>query len=99
MAIFKRGPFYWFDFIYRGQRYCKSTRVRNKEAALDIESAFRTALAKGDVGITERKTTPTLKQFEKQFNTWVAENKRNLGTRRFYADTYSRLLDFSMLSK
>jgi len=99
VAIFKRGPYYWYDFIYRGERYCKSTRVRNKEAALDIESAFRTALAKGDVGITERRTTPTLKDFEKQFTAWVQENRKNARTQEFYKGAYSRLLDFSPLAK
>lgn len=98
MAIFRRGRTYWYDFIYRGQRYCKSTRVRNKEAAKDIESAFRIALAKGDVGITERKVTPTLKQFQKQFTAWVEENKKNARTREFYKAAYSRLLEFSPLA-
>ena len=99
MALFKRGRTYWYEFVYRGQRYCKSTRVRNKEAAIDIESAFRTALAKRDVGITERKPTPTLQQFEKQFTTWVEENKKNPRTQEFYKAAYSRLLAFSPLAK
>ena len=98
MSLFKRGRTYWFEFVYRGQRYCKSTRVRNKEAAVDIESAFRTALAKGDVGITERKRTPTLKEFEKQFTAWVEENKTNVRTQEFYKAAYSRLLEFSPLA-
>jgi len=95
MSIFKRGKTYWFEFVYRGQRYRKPTRVRNKEAAKDIESGFRIALAKGEVGITERKPTPTLKQFEKQFTAWVEENKKNARTQEFYKAAYSRLLEFS----
>jgi integrase len=99
MAIFKRGPFYWFDFIFRGQRYCKSTRVRNKEAALSIESAFRTALAKGDVGIIERKSAPTLEQFKERFLKFVASTTDNAGTRQFYAGCYERLLEYKPLGR
>src|SRR6516165_1874879 len=57
MSIFRRtkaGP-YWYSFMYRGQRIQESTRQFNKQAAKDIESAHRTALAKGEAGIHEKK--------------------------------------------
>ena len=56
MRIFKRGAVYWFELIYNGQRYQQSTRVKNQRVAGEIASAFHTALAKGDVGITERNS-------------------------------------------
>ena len=55
--IFKRsktGP-YWFTFTFNGKRVQKSTKQFNKDAAKDIESAHRTSLAKGEVGISDRK--------------------------------------------
>lgn len=59
MAIFKRGNVYWFEFVFNGQRIQKSTRQGCRRAAVDIESAYRTSLAKGEVGITEKpKTEP-----------------------------------------
>ncbi len=94
MSIFKRGRVYWFEFLRNGQRIQKSTKQRNYKAAVEIESAFRTALAKGDVGITERKRTPTLRQFEKTFVAWVEQDRENKRTREFYAAAYSRLLKF-----
>jgi integrase len=57
VSIFKRskdGP-YWFAFMFRGQRIQKSTKQFDKDAAKDIESAYRTQLAKGEVGIHEKK--------------------------------------------
>lgn len=61
MAVYKNGKFYWYLFEYGGKRFRKSTKTGNRTAAEDIEAAFRTALAKGDVGITEKKRIPSFK--------------------------------------
>lgn len=55
MAVYKRGNTYWFTFIFDGRRIQKSTKQHNRKAAFDIESAFRTALAKCEVGIAPPK--------------------------------------------
>jgi hypothetical protein len=69
MAIFKRGSVYYFEFVHNGRRYCRSTKVKNQRDAGDIERAYRTALAKGDVGIVERKKVPTFQEFTKSLFT------------------------------
>lgn len=85
MRIFKRGKFYWFEFVYQGQRIQKSTRVRNQNVAADIASAYRTALAKGDVGITERKRAPTFSVGMKDFLDWSeSEHRAHPGTAQRY---------------
>jgi hypothetical protein len=61
MTVFRRGTTYWIEFWKDGRRYRKSTGVANKRAAEEIERGFRTALAKGDVGITARKRIPLFK--------------------------------------
>lgn len=75
MAIYRRGGIYWFSFVWNGDRIQKSTRQRNRKAAIDIESTYRTALAKGEVGILEKPKAPpmpTLGEFlEKQFSPWA----------------------------
>lgn len=64
MAIYRRGKTYWFTFTFAGRRLQRSTKQGNRKAAIDIESAFRTALAKGEVGIgppkRERRTIAEL---------------------------------------
>lgn len=42
--------------MFNGKRVQKTTRQFNKNAAKDIESAYRTSLAKGEVGIHDKKT-------------------------------------------
>jgi integrase len=64
MATYKRGGVYWYSFVFDVRRIQKSTKQKNRKAATDIESAYRTALAKGEVGITapkrERRTVAEL---------------------------------------
>jgi integrase len=55
MSIFKRGNVYWYHFLFNGQHIQESSKQKNAKVARDIESAHRTALAKGEVGIRDRK--------------------------------------------
>jgi integrase len=98
MAIFKRGSVYYFEFVHNGRRYCRSTKVKNQRDAGDIERAYRTALAKGDVGIVERKKVPTFQEFTKTFLDAVrvrsADKPRTVA---FYEDRTKRLLKYRPL--
>jgi integrase len=75
MSVYRRGRVYWFDFVWNGERVQKSTRQGNRKAAIDIESAFRTSLAKGEVGIAPKEKSapiPTLGEFlELRFLPWA----------------------------
>src|SRR5215467_8386554 len=55
MSIFKRGNVYWYHFLFNGQHIQESTKQGNPRVARNMESAHRTALAKGEVGFRERK--------------------------------------------
>jgi integrase len=70
MSIFKRGSTYWYHFLYEGRHIQRSTKQGNPRTARQIEAAYRTALAKGDVGITERTKTPAFKAAMADFLSW-----------------------------
>ncbi len=61
--IYKRGNVYWYKFMWNGQLVRESTKQGNDKVARQMEAAHRTALAKGEVGIRERKPVPTLATF------------------------------------
>jgi integrase len=63
MSIFKRGNVYWYHFVFNGQHIQESTKQGNPRVARQIEAAHRTALAKGEVGIREKKPAPSLGDF------------------------------------
>jgi integrase len=63
MSIFKRGKIYWYHFLFNGEHIQESTKQENRKVARDMEAAHRTSLAKGEVGIREKKPVPTLERF------------------------------------
>src|SRR5450631_3303031 len=85
MAIFKRGTLYWYKFQWHGKLVRESTKQGNDKVARQIEAAHKTSLAKGEVGIREKKPVPTLTEFcQKRFAPW-AESTSSLKTwRDFY---------------
>jgi integrase len=63
MAIYKRGQIYWYKFTFNGEAIRESTRQKNQNTARQMEAAHRASLAKGEVGIRDKKTAPTLSGF------------------------------------
>lgn len=61
--IYKRGDVYWYKFMWQGRLIRESTKQGNDKVARQMESAHRTSLAKGEVGIREKKVVPTLREF------------------------------------
>jgi len=76
MSIFKRGNVYWYHFLHDGQHVQRSTKQGNPRVARQIEAAYRTALAKGEVGITERKRVPSFEEALKAFLAWSKQEHR-----------------------
>jgi len=77
MKIYKRNPkgCYWFRFEYKGQQIRRSTGVKNAEDAKDIAAAYRTKLARGEVGleVEEQKIIPSFTEAMKEFLEWSEE--------------------------
>jgi integrase len=72
MSIYKRGKIYWYKFMWNGEMVRESTRQPNQNAARQIEAAHRASLAKGEVGIREKKVVSTLADFISQrFEPWA----------------------------
>ena len=70
--IYKRGAVYWYKFMWQGRLVRESTKQGNDKVARQMESAHRTALAKGEVGIREKKRVPTLAEFiDQRFEPWA----------------------------
>src|ERR1039458_5388827 len=88
MAIYKRGQIYWYKFTFNGEAIRESTRQKNQNTARDMEATHRARLAKGEVGIRERKRVPTLFEFmEKSFIPYVnVKHAAKPGTVEYYTD-------------
>src|SRR5262245_23402256 len=100
MAIYKRGDVYWYKFMWRGKLIRESARTGNPKTARQIESARKTELAKGEVGIKDRPPAPPLEDFSKRFTAWLTTEKAEKpNTIQFYKDRIRQLLQFDKLRK
>jgi hypothetical protein len=100
MAIYKRGKKYWYKFMWNGEMVRESTKQGNDRTARNMESAHRTALAQGLVGIREKKPVPVLRMFlENDFQPYVeTKHKGKEGTVRYYKDGVKMLLKSELAS-
>jgi len=63
MAVYRRGRVWWYRFTWNAQPIRESTKQTNKRVAEQMEAAHKTALAKGEVGIREKRPAPTIAEF------------------------------------
>lgn len=94
MSIYKRGGVYWFHFVYNGEHIQKSTKTSNRQAAREIESAYRIKLAKGEVGIEEKQPAPIFRQAMKDFLAWSKQEHDKASTHNRYETSSKALLRF-----
>jgi integrase len=99
--IYKRGKVYWYKFVWLGKLVRESTKQGNDKVARQIESAHRTSLAKGEIGIREKKIAPTLAEFAQlRFLPWAETTFASKPkTWMWYRNGVRRLLEYSPISQ
>jgi integrase len=97
MAVYKRGKIWWYKFNWNGETIRESTKQSNKRVAEQVEATHKASLAKGEVGIREKKPVPTLEKFlENDFLPFVRTTKAaKPNTVRFYENSVANLQAFS----
>jgi integrase len=102
MAVYKQAKSkkWWYKFTWNGELIRESTKQTNKRVAEQMEAAHRTALAKGEVGIRDRKPSPTLAQFaDEEFLGFVRTTKAEKpNTVRFYENSVANLKSYAKLA-
>jgi integrase len=69
---------YWYKFMWQGKLIRESTKQGNDKVARNMESAHRTSLAKGIVGIREKTAAPALNDFlARRFEPWAKARFEN----------------------
>jgi integrase len=76
---------YWYKFMWQSKMVRESTKQGNDKVARQMEAAHRTSLAKGEVGIREKKPAVTLGEFcRKRFGPWAESSSSYKTWRDFY---------------
>ena len=100
MSIYRRGKVYWYDFWFLGSRHRDSTHSTNRRTAEQILAALKTALAKGEVGITKKRDVPAFGEFwEEALSEIKADNPDNSRTIEFYETNFQKSVKFAPLAK
>ena len=103
MAVYKQkgSKRWWYKFNWDGKPIRESTKQTNKRVAEQMEAAHKAALAKGEVGIRERKVVQTLAEFADQdFLPFVESRFGNKPkTLEYYKNGIKRLTAFGPLAK
>jgi integrase len=94
VSIYKRGGIYWYKFMWKGELVRESTKQGNDKVARQMEAAHKTSLAKGEVGIREKKPVATLREFlERDFIPYVeSKHATKPGTLEYYRDGANMVL-------
>ena len=102
MGVYKQkgSKNWWYKFTWNGETIRESAKVTNKRAAEQIEAARKTQLAKGEVGIKDRRPSPTLEAFlTKSFLPFFETTKQEEpNTLMFYRSRVKKLLEDAMLA-
>jgi site-specific recombinase XerD len=89
-----------YEFVYKGKKYHRTTKMKNRRDADEVAYAFYTALVKGELGIAPPKRVPTLREFRKDFITAVrAEKQDKPKTVEFYTYSFDSLLEYAPLAE
>lgn len=96
MSVSKRGNFYSYEFVFRGQRIRESTGLSNKNAALRAEAIRKAELAEGRAGIVRRDPCPPFEVFLiSEFLPWSkGQHQAKPGTHKRYCVAAKPLIAF-----
>jgi integrase len=91
---------WWYKFVWNGELVRESSKQTNKRVAEQMESAHRTRLAMGEVGIRDRKTAPSLATFlETDFLPFVRTTfAAKVKTKSYYENSAKNLLAYEKLA-
>lgn len=95
MTLYKRGGVWWMNFWVDEYHVQKTTKCTNKRDAAEVERAYRTQLAKGEVGLETRKPAPMFSAAVKEYLAWSEhEHAAHPNTHKRYETSSKALLRY-----
>jgi len=102
MAIYKQkgSKNWWYKFNWNGALVRESTKQTNKRIAEQMAASHRASLAKGDVGIRDKKPAPTVQEFAEQDFLPFIESRflEKPKTLEYYRNGVKNILGFAPLA-
>lgn len=82
MSLYIRGKSWYYDFVYRGQRYTGSIGKVSKTVAKEIFAKKKAEAVEGRYELPSKKPSPRLEDFTKTYFEYYQANRRPHSVRR-----------------
>jgi integrase len=82
MAIYQRGKSYYYDFVYKGQRYTGCIGPVSRTVAKEELARKKAEVVEGRLNPVKARKTPRFDTFAEEYLEWVKANKKPLTYRR-----------------
>ncbi len=93
MSLYKRGEMWWMNFWVNEYHVQRSTKCTSKRDAAEVERAYRTNLAKGEVGLEKKNPSPRFSIAMKEYLEWSEqEHRAHPNTHKRYQTSSKALL-------
>lgn len=89
MSLYKRGPYWHYEFMVAGQRFRGSTKQTSRAKAEKIQALKMAAAQEGTLPVIRR--VPTLGEMKPRFFVWVEESRLKAHSQRYYREGWKML--------
>lgn len=76
MAIYLRGKSYYYDFVYKHQRYTGCIGPVSKTVAKEEEARKKAEVIEGRLNLAKARKSPRFEAFAKEYLEWCRTNKK-----------------------
>jgi site-specific recombinase XerD len=78
MAIYQRGKSYYYDFVYKGQRYAGCIGPVSRTVAKEEEARKKAEVIEGRLNPAKTRKSPRFDAFAAEYLEWVEANRKPL---------------------
>src|SRR5262245_15644185 len=78
MAIYQRGKSYYYDFVYKGQRYAGCIGPVSRTVAKEEEARKKAAVVEGRLNPAKNRKSPRFQAFSEKYLELTATHKKPL---------------------
>src|SRR5262249_104667 len=82
MSLYQRGKSWYYDFLYRGERYTGCIGPVSKTVAKEIMAKKKAEAVEGRYEVPSQKPSPRLEDFADEYFAYYRANRRHRSVKR-----------------
>jgi len=85
MAIYQRGKSYYYDFVYKGQRYSGCIGPVSRTIAKETEARKKAEVIEGRLNPAKARKSPCFDAFTQEYLEWLRVNRKPLTVKKVHS--------------